>query len=99
MSPMMSYSLAEQETLFQELWCRPIESFFLGSDISKSLENFNSTLHKFTHERAESTGHVSKGFCCFLVEFIDLLLVSNMNLFNLLFELLAKKARFILGSK
>ena len=68
-SPIMSYTLAEQESLFQELWCLPIESYFLGSDFNKSLEKFNHTLHQFSHEKAESTGHVSKEKCCFKISF------------------------------
>jgi len=59
-SPIMSYPLADQESLFQELWCLPIESYFLGSDFNESLEKFNQTLHQFSHEKAESSGHVSK---------------------------------------
>ena len=63
-SPIMTHSLSEQETLFQELWCRPVESFFLGSDFTKSLETFNKILHQFSLERAESSRHVSQEDCC-----------------------------------
>jgi len=29
-SPILTLSMAQQEDLFQELWCRPVESFFSG---------------------------------------------------------------------
>jgi len=57
-SPILTLSMAQQEELFQELWCRPVESFFRGPG---TLDSFNTALNQFVVAKAEKLQFVSQG--------------------------------------
>ena len=65
LAPIMNKSLQEQEDLFREIWCAPIESFFLKSN-KLDIDKFNECLDDYVQQKAAQYNHVSKAETSYL---------------------------------